>query len=392
VDLGAQDVFETNARMPSLVRELVTSGRPLMTTATTADTHLQMGRFDDVDMLVDLAACRRLGVTVARRPAYGGGTAFYQARCVATWSWMLPKAPAPNSAGPEATDAGSSDLDVASKRLEPILLDTLARLGLGEVGFEGSMDLRWGGRKLGAMPAQDLMVAHSVGGFVNLAPPDLELYLQIARVPEDKFADKAIKDMREYVVSAEEVRGEPLSYEEFRDTIVAASLAAGLDLVDEPLAPGEGDAEVEKARARMGSDEALRLVSSERFRAGAPAGTRVGLANHKGRKLCRAGVAIDGDEPDGTIVAAMMAGDMHVSPPDVLERVAAALTGARVADRADIRARIASVWEGPDVRQEVAIAVTTDDLLSAVDKAVAAASRSARAQSESVTTPSGGAR
>ena len=59
--------------------------------------------------------------------------------------------------------------------------------------------------------------------------------------------------------------------------------------------------------------------------AAAPAGAHTGFANHKGRKLCRAGVAVD---DAGTIVAAMMAGDMHVSPPDTMDRVAAALVGA----------------------------------------------------------------
>ena len=68
----------------------------------------------------------------------------------------------------------------------------------------------------------------------------------------------------------------------------------------------------------------MRRISSERFRAGAPAGTRVGFANHKGKKLARAGVAID---DTGAIVAAMMAGDMHVSPPDTLDAVATALVG-----------------------------------------------------------------
>jgi len=97
----------------------------------------------------------------------------------------------------------------------------------------------------------------------------------------------------------------------------------------------------------------------------------VGFGNEKGRKLCRAGVAIDGD---GVVVAAMMAGDMHVGPPDTMDRVAAALVGADAADRDDLRKRIASVFEGPDVHQaEALMGVTTDDLLTAVEKAVASA-------------------
>jgi hypothetical protein len=115
----------------------------------------------------------------------------------------------------------------------------------------------------------------------------------------------------------------------------------------------------------------VRRISSERFRAEAPVGSRVGLANHKGKKLCRAGLAFDSD---GTIVAAMMAGDMHVAPPDTLDRVALALVGARAHDTDGLRARIAAVWDDPNVHQaDATMGVTTDDLLTAVTKAAAAA-------------------
>jgi hypothetical protein len=81
-------------------------------------------------------------------------------------------------------------------------------------------------------------------------------------------------------------------------------------------------------------------------------------------------VAVD---DGGTIVAAMMAGDMHVSPPDTMDRIAAALVGATAADGDDLRARIASIFDGDDIHQAEAAEVTTDHLLAAVEKAVAAA-------------------
>ena len=203
------------------------------------------------------------------------------------------------------------------------LLDTLAKIGLGEVVFEGSSDLRWNGRKLGALTAQDAIACNSVGGFLNIAPPDLDLYLQVVRVPDEKFKDKVVKDMREYVCTAKEVAGRPVSYEEFRDALLASLEAAGIELAPSELSDGERHG-LTKIGARIGSDEMVRRISSDRFRAEAPNGTAVGFGNHKGRKLCRAGVTID---TDGVIVAALMAGDMHVSPPDTLDRIAAALVG-----------------------------------------------------------------
>ena len=354
-DLGAQDVYQANGRMPKLVRRVHDGGQPLMTTAVWGDTHLDMGWFDDVDVWVDLEACRRLGVEVIRRPLYGGGTAFYDNGCACMWSWMLPKATHP-------------DLDTESARFKPIMEDVLVRLGLQDVMFEGSMDLRWNGRKLGAMPGQDVVLCNTVGGFINLKRPNLDLYLQVGRVPEDKFRDKLVKDMREYVVSADEIRGRPLSYQEFAATLVAACRDAGMDL--EP-ATENLEVSAEKVRARIASDEHLRRISSARFRAQAPELSRVGFANHKGRKLCRAGVAID---VDGTIVAAMMAGDMHVSPPDVIDRVADALVGADGADAGELRRRIGAVFDDDSVHQSnTVLGVTTDDLLAAVTGAVAQA-------------------
>jgi len=73
-----------------------------------------------------------------------------------------------------------------------------------------------------------------------------------------------------------------------------------------------------------------------------------------------------------------MAGDMHVAPPDTLDRVAAALAGAPAADRDAIRARIAAVWEAAGVHQAgETTGVTTDDLLRALERAITDAEEAA---------------
>jgi lipoate-protein ligase A len=355
LDLNRQGPYENGATMPVLVRSVAEGAGPIAQTSVWGQRHLNVGWFDDVDATLDLARCRELGVEVVRRQIYGGGTAFYDAECAAMWGFMLPKDTYP-------------DLEDQLQRFQPILLDALARVGLGEVQFEGSSDLRWHGRKLGALTAQDIVVCNSIGGFLNLAKPDIDLYLQVVRIPDDKFKDKVVKDMREYVCTAEEVAGHPVTYEDLRDAIVGALTDAGIELDASGLTEGEQYG-LSKISAKIGNEDAIRRVSSDRFTAAAPAGTRVGYGNEKGRKLCRAGVAID---EAGTIAAAMMAGDMHVGPPDVLDRVAAALVGADARDTADLRARIAAVFEGDDVHQaDATMGVTTDDLLKAVTKAVA---------------------
>jgi hypothetical protein len=238
------------------------------------------------------------------------------------------------------------------------------------VQFEGSSDLRINGRKLGALTAQDIVACDCVGGFVNLSRPDLDLYLSVARVPDEKFKDKVVKDLREYVITAEEIAGRPVGYEDFRDAVLGALDSAGIAWAPEPFTDEERS-RLSRGAAKVASDDWVKRVSTDRFSASAPEGSRLGFANHKGRKLCRAGVAID---DGGTIVAAMIAGDMHVGPPDVIDRVAAALVGAQSSDDTELRSRIASVFEGADVHQADALmGVTTDDLLTAVTKAVVAA-------------------
>lgn len=363
LDLGRQGPYENAATMPVLVRSVAEQGRPIVQTSVWGDTHLNVGWFDDVDSTLDLARCEELGVSVVRRSFYGGGTAYYQAECSMMWGFLLPK-------GHTTLGTSTDDLDALLRRFQLVLSDALERVGLGEVHFEGSSDLRWNGRKLGALTAQDIVACVSIGGFLNLAPPDLTTYLQVVRIPEDKFKDKLVKDMTEYVCTAEQVAGHPVTYEALRDAIVAALADAGIDLDPSDLSAGEAKG-VAKASGRVGSPESIRRVSSDRFRAEAPAGSRVGLGNHKGRKLCRAGVALDGD---GTVVAALMAGDMHASPPDVLDRIADALVGADSADQDDLRSRIDAVFSGDDVAQaDEVMGVTTDDLLRAVNKAVEAA-------------------
>jgi lipoate-protein ligase A len=357
VDLDRQGPYENAATMPVLLRTVAEQQSPIAQTSVWGQTHLNVGWFDDVDATLDLERCHELGVPVIRRQLYGGGTAFYGAECACMWGFFLPSA-----------DERYRDLDALLQRFQPVVHHALETIGLGEVLFEGSSDLRWHGRKLGALTAQDVMVCNSVGGFLNLAPPDLDLYLAVARVPDDKFKDKVVKDLREYVCTAEEVAGRPVTYEQFRDALLDALERDGVELERTGLTEGEQYG-LTKVSAKVGADEAIRRVSSDRFRATAPEGARVGFGNEKGRKLCRAGVAVD---RNGRIVAAMLAGDMHASPPDVLDRVAEALVGLEAGDADAMRAAIASVFDADDVHQaDATMGVTTDDLLTAVVKAVA---------------------
>ena len=354
IDGGPTEAPAAYGRLPAIAASVVQGGPEVLMTLIWSRGHLTVGWFDDVDSAIDLVAARDAGIDVFRRPIWGGGTAFYDTEAVAVWSWIMREDRYPN-------------LDDALAGFRPVMEKALTDVGLGEARFEGSSDIRWRNRKLGTLITQSVLGTKVVGGFLNLTRPDLELYRRVARVPEEKFKDKVIKDIVEYIATPVDVRGRPLPYEELRDAIVRASReVGGLELEPAPYSAEEERITGDFVTAVKG-DEFVRRLSSERFRAEAAPGTRVGFANVKGKKLVRAGVMLG---ESGTIVRAMVAGDMHVSPPDAMDRVATALQGASAGDREDLLARVRSIFDAPDVEQaEAAAGITPEDVVEAVVRA-----------------------
>lgn len=357
IDAGRMEAPVAFGRMPMIAGGVAAGGPPVLMTSVWARAHFQIGWFDDVDAVIDLAEARAAGVDVFRRPVWGGGCAFYDTEAAALWSWFV-------------RDDAAETLDEALERFRPVMVRALADLGLGEARFEGSSDIRFRGRKLGTLITQTVLGTKVVGGFLNLKRPDLALYRRVARVPAEKFEDKAVTDPVAYICTPLDVRGTEVGYEELRDAIARASReVGGLDLEPTPFTPEE-DAGTAGFVATVSADDWVRRVSTSRFAAEVPEGARVGFANRKAKKLVRAGVALG---PGGEIVAAMLGGDMHVSPPDAMDRVAAAVLGAKV-DRDDLLARVREVFAAPDVSQaDAAAGITPEDCVETLLRAAAAA-------------------
>ena len=358
IDAGAMDAPVAFGRMPIIAAAVANGGQQVLMTGMFGRGHFQIGWFEDVDAVMDLGAAHERGVQVFRRPVWGGGTAFYDTNASALLSFFIHE-------GDFAT------LDDALEHFRPVMRAALDSLGLADATFEGSSDIRWQGRKLGTLIAQSVLGTKVVGGFFNLKLPDLQTYAAIARVPEEKFKDKIIKDQVAYICTPRDVRGTDLPYEEFRDAVVAATTSVGALELDPAGFTAEEDQGTEGFAATVSADAYVRRVSTERFREGAPAGARVGFANFKARKLIRAGVAIT----DGVIVAAIMAGDMHVSPPDAMDRLATALIGARADDDVDLLTRAEKFFAEPEVDQpDEAAGITAKDCVAAIELAMRAAS------------------
>ena len=351
IDAGPQDAPVMFGRFPIMAASVVGGGPEVLMTGMFGRGHFQIGWFEDVDAVLDLAAARDAGVQVFRRPAFGGGAAFYDTQATAFLSFTMRADHFPS-------------LDEALEHFRPVMRAVLEDLGLGAASFEGSSDIRWEGRKLGSLISQSVLGTWIVGGFFNLRKPDLELYARVARVPEEKFKDKIIKDQVAYICTPAEVRGRDLAYAEFRDAVVRAARKTGGLTLDPTGFTAEEDLGTKGFTDTVGAEDYVRRVSSERFRADTPPGARVGFANLKAKKLVRAGIAL---EPDGTIARAMIAGDMHLSPPDVLDRMAAAVGGARIDDRDEVVARVRGVLAQDDVDQpDAAAGITAEDVAEAI--------------------------
>ncbi|MHB8511882.1 MAG: lipoate--protein ligase family protein [Actinomycetota bacterium] len=351
LNAGAIDAPVSFGRMPAIASGLLNGGPEVFMTGMFGRAHFQIGWFEDVDAVIDLDAARSQGIDVFRRPVWGGGTAFYDTNASALFAFFL--------------KPGGS-LDQHLERFKPVMRSALDAIGLDEARIEGSSDIRWRGRKLGTVISQDVVGVSVVGGFLNLRKPDMNVYASIARVPPEKFADKEIKDAVEYVCTPGEVRGSDLSYEELRDALVHA--ASTLIELEPDEFNGQEIGASDAFAATVSTEDWIRRVSSHRFARSAPSGSRVGFANVKGRKLVRAGVALD---RNNWISAAMIAGDMHVSPPDAMDRIAAALHAADAHDRADLSKRVQSVFDEPDVTQpDAAAGITTEDVVEAIEHAV----------------------
>ena len=354
IDGGPTEAPAAYGRLPAIAASVVQGGPEVLMTLLWSRGHLTVGWFDDVDSAINLEAARESGIDVFRRPIWGGGTAFYDTEAVSVWSWIM-------------RDDRHANLDEALGAFRPVMEKALSDLGLGEAHFEGSSDIRWRDRKLGTCITQSVLGTKVVGGFLNLKRPDLELYRRVARVPEEKFKDKVIKDIVEYIVTPTDIRGTPVTYAELRDAIASASReVAGLELEPSPYSDAERDI-TDQFVASVRSDEFIRRISSERFRSEVATGNRVGFANVKGKKLVRAGVELD---DAGTIVRAMVAGDMHVSPPDAMDRIAAGLIGVNSVDREALASVARGVFDAPDVEQaDAAAGITHEDVVEAVVRA-----------------------
>lgn len=187
-----------------------------------------VGRFQRLASELDLAACRRLGVEVNRRPT-GGGAIVMGGEQLGV-ALTMPAAP-----GPRAYDRTRE----LFARLSAGITDALAGLGI-EAEYRRKNDVEVGGKKIAGLgiyfdPAGGLLFHASL-----LVDLDIGFMLSVLRTPFEKISDKEIATVAERMSTVRRELGRPVAVDEIRDRLRDAyARALGVALVAGELSAEE---------------------------------------------------------------------------------------------------------------------------------------------------------
>ncbi len=174
-------------------------------------THCALiGRYQNLEAEVDLAACDRTGTQLSRRPTGGGAIIMGAGQLGVALTATAPADRRPR----EITEA-----------LAGGLITGLASLGI-DAAFKGKNDLEVNGRKVAGLglyldEAGALLFHASV-----LADLDIAFMLQVLRIPAAKLADKAAAAVRDRVTTVSELTGQPWDGAALRPVIAAGFATA----------------------------------------------------------------------------------------------------------------------------------------------------------------------
>jgi lipoate-protein ligase A len=290
--VGAADGLALDEALMSRYRRGQPDGPPTLRLYSYRDHCALVGRYQDLAAEVDLEACRRRGTEVGRRLTGGGAIVMGSGQLGVAYVDRAPTGRRPREVIEElsaALAAGLSELGIAA-------------------AFHGKNDLEAGGRKIAGLglyvdPAGAMLFHASV-----LADLDVELMLQVLRVPAAKLAGRAIAAVTERVttVSAETGRRHDA-------TTVRPAIARGFaSTFGAQLEPGRPD-QAEQAQAAA--------LATGRYRSQPWLSERSGVADGGGSALLKgpAGLARIYLTTHGDLVkSAMVAGDFNELAPQVV--------------------------------------------------------------------------
>lgn len=347
VRLGEVSALRSQAVYHAVAETAREGDAPTLLVLSPSEPYVCVGWHQDVEVEVDLEACREAGYPVYRRQV-GGGAVFLDGGQV---FFQL--------VYPPGTVSGRLDA------LYRPVLEAAAAVYQGygvDASFRPVNDLIAGQRKVCGAGAARIGDAQVVVGNV-IRSFDHEAMASVLRVPDEKFRDKLVSTMRAYVSSLEGETGTKPPRDEVETAIAEVfPRELGMEAVDGKL--------TERELAAVGTwEERIRSqewtfqggFSSEHRRVRIATGVDVAEARHKARGgLLRTVLVIE----QGRIGSAALSGDFFLTPGDALTRLEEALKGSELDE--DTLGKAVDRW----LEQGVELpGVTRDDVVTLVMQA-----------------------
>ena len=214
-----------------------------------------------------------------------------------------------------------------------VITGILRNLGAQEAWYRHIGDVQIGQTKVSGLGTAIIQDTLYLGSFMNIGTPRIDLALKALKIPPEKFADKPISQLDDYVTSVEKVTGRMPSKEAVHEAVRQnAERALKVELVPAEITPEETRV-FEKLRPFYTSPEWVYKKSSQQKFSGLLPGSKRAKSRHKARKLIIAHVAVDRGKK---IEQALLCGDFFIQPADALEDIERNLRGVEAGDEEKI--------------------------------------------------------
>jgi lipoate-protein ligase A len=311
--------------------------------------YVSIGRHQDADREVDLAYCAEAGYPVIRREIGGGAVYLDGNQLFTQWIFQADRLPA--------------TVEERFTVYAETLVRTYRALGIA-AEHRPINDIHVAGRKIGGTGAARMDRAEVVVGSL-MFDFDVETMARVLKVPSEKFRDKIIQSLTDYMTTMRKELGEPPP----RSTVIAAYVDACREVLGRPIEAGELRSEelalAEELDGRFASREWLEDLGGLRKPfVKIHEGVRVAEAAHKAPGgLIRCVLRVR----DGLIDDVVFSGDFTARPPSMPADLDALLIGSEASEAA-VTERIEDYYRrvGPEIP-----GVAPSDWVAAVMQAAA---------------------
>ncbi|MEM2957570.1 MAG: hypothetical protein QW261_04760 [Candidatus Jordarchaeaceae archaeon] len=322
---------------------------------------MALGYYGDIDEELHVDKCEKYGVSICRRFIGAGHVLYHEGS--PTLVAMLNK---------QSYEKHWSDPETMMKEfIEGIMVGALKLLGAKNVRYVHPGDMKIGERKIGGSSYFYIasLGIYGSGGFVNLRPPkNPELLKEVLNIPPEKFLDKGVSGIEQYVVNASDEAGRKISTRDYIEALAKRlDEVLGVKLEERPLTEDESKA-LKDTIDKCSKDEFKFLRSSKRRFAKIPKGYGYAKAKFKARKLITADVLIDRNKKIADI---MICGDFMVVPPNSADILEQALKGLDATNKELIKSKISEHYHTKGVDY---LAISPEDIakpiIDAIDRAL----------------------